>query len=564
MNIMSIRFYFYSMSIVKRIIKNKWFVILAVLIISAIVWSVFGALKQVPQITIKVERGSLTQEVNVTGKTKPVQSLDLAFERSGKVIKVNADVGDKVTLGQVIAIQDQSDLSAQVAQAEAALAIQDARLSDMVRGTRPEELRIAQTSVENAQKTLDNTTTNLANVTSKSESDLIAVYADALGAMIKSLNIATNSLMILTDMQFAHYTTYDQTSAVIANAKAQAIVALLGGQNGGRWTNDIISSATGGAKGLVLKAQSVQTMESVDVALPTGRDALMKVKTALDAMPTAPYLTSTESTNLNTEKNTITNETIISVTKQETITTQRALNQNLITAANASVTTASNTLASAKDTLALKQAGPTEQEIAAQRAQVQQAQANLQSVKVQLDKTVLHAPFAGVITKQNAKVGQIVSAQVSTTSLLADEGYEIEANVPEVDIGRIAKDNVVHITFDAFPQEKFEGNITLIDPAETIVDGVANYKITVIVPIANGRLKSGLTANLSIETVHKENILILPQFAIVENDQGTFVRKAGATTVDIPVQIGIRSQDGRVEMISGVQEGDEVLNIGFK
>lgn len=552
------------MSVIKRIIKNTWFIIGGLIVLSIILWNIFGASKQAPQVSIRVERGSLSQEVNVTGKTKAIQSLDLAFERSGKVIKVNADVGDKVVSGEIIAIQDQSDLSAQVAQAEAALAIQEARLSDMVRGTRPEELQIAQTAVENAQNIRNDATANLANVKAKADSDLTAVYADALGAMIKSLNVATNSLMVMTDMQFAHYGNFDQTSATIANAKAQAVLALLGGQNGGRWTNNLIASATDGAKGLVLKAQMLQTRESVDEALPVGRDALLKVKAALDSVPTAPLLTSTEATNLNTEKNYITSEAIISVTKQEAITAQKALNQNLIAAANASVTTASNTLASAKDTLALKQAGPTEQEIAAQKAHVQQAQANLQSTKVQMDKTVLRAPFAGVITKQNAKVGQIISAQVATTSLLADEGYEIEANVPEVDIGRIAKDNVVHITFDAFPREEFNGNITLIDPAETIVDGVANYKITVIVPKADGRLKGGLTANLSIETVHKENILILPQFAIVENDQGTFVRKPAAPTVDIPVEIGIRSQDGHVEVLSGVQEGEEVLNIGFK
>lgn len=548
----------------KKFLKNKWLVTGAAAIIIAVLWYMFGASKQAPQTTLKVERGSLAQEVNVTGKTKPVQSVDLAFERSGKVSKVNADVGDTVTAGQIIAILDQSDTAAQVAQAQAALAMQEAKLSDLERGTRPEELHIAQTAVANAQNTLDDATANLANVKAKADSDLTAAYADALGAMIKSLNIATNSLMVLTDMQFAHYSAYDQTSASIASAKAQAVLALLGGSNGGRWTNDLIASATGGAKGLVIKAQIQQTPDSVDEALPAGRDALLKVKAVLDSMPTAPLLTSTEATNLNTEKNNVTNETIIAVTKQETITAQKALNQNTVAAANSTVTTASNVLASARDTLALKQAGATEQEIAAQRAQVQQAQANLQSAKVQLDKTVLNAPFAGIVTKQNAKVGQIVSAQTPMVFLLADAGYEIEANVPEVDIGKIAKNNAVHITFDAFPQEKFEGNITLIDPAETVVDGVANYKITVIAPKAEGRLKGGLTANLSIETVRKENVLILPQFAIIENDQGTFVRKAGVSSADIPVRIGIRSQDGRVEVVSGVQEGEDVLNIGFK
>ena len=70
---------------------------------------------------------------------------------------------------------------------------------------------------------------------------------------------------------------------------------------------------------------------------------------------------------------------------------------------------------------------------------------------------------------------------------------------------------------------------------------------------------------LPIETQKKDGALILPQFAIIENDNGIFVKKMqDGVAVQIPVVIGIRSNNGNVEIVSGVSEGDEVVNIGAK
>lgn len=551
------------MSIIKKIFKNKWIIAIFVIVIIFAIWYTVTSSNQPAQILIKAERGSLSHEVNVTGKTKPIQSVDLAFERSGKVIKVNANVGDKVLSGQIIALLDQSDLQAQVAQATAALATQEAKLSDMVRGTRPEELQIARTAVENAQNILNDAITNLNNVKTKAESDKTAVYADALGAMIKSLNIATNSLMVMTDMQFAHYGNFDQTSAAIANAKAQAVLALLGGTNGGRWTNDLIASAKGGAKGLVLEAQVLQTIESVDNTLPAGRNALLQVKVALDSVPTAPLLTSTESTNLNTEKNNITNETITSVTKQEAITAQKALNQNAITTANSAVTSASNTLASAKDALVLKLAGPTEQEMAAQKAQVQQAQANLQSANAQLEKSVLHSPISGLITIQNIKVGEIVNANVRVVSIISDVGFEMEAFIPEVDVAKVKIGNLVKATLDAYGDSVvFDATVSALDPAETIIEGVSTYKATFVFTHEDSRIKSGMTANIDITTEKRENAIIIPQRLIEMKDGNSFVfvPQGLGTPTERAVIIGLKGSNGMVEVLSGLSEGEEILN----
>jgi multidrug efflux pump subunit AcrA (membrane-fusion protein) len=128
----------------------------------------------------------------------------------------------------------------------------------------------------------------------------------------------------------------------------------------------------------------------------------------------------------------------------------------------------------------------------------------------------------------------------------------------------LALGQTVNITFDALPGENFTGSVMEIDPAETIIGGVVNYQIKVALNSTDSRIKSGLTANLSIITEVKKNVVLLPQYAVQQNNQGTFVRVVnGSSTTDVSVKLGIRGQDGNVEIISGLAAGQVVQNIGL-
>src|SRR5262249_12533809 len=140
------------------------------------------------------------------------------------------------------------------------------------------------------------------------------------------------------------------------------------------------------------------------------------------------------------------------------------------------------------------------------------------------------SPINGVVTVQNAKAGQIATPSQPITSLISNSDLEIDANVPETDIGKVALNNPVSMTFDAFPGETFTGKVFYIDPAQTIVSGVVDYKVKISLDPAGGdrgtkvsSIKSGLTANLTIKTQTHDNTLILPQYAIIQNTSGTFV-----------------------------------------
>ena len=124
---------------------------------------------------------------------------------------------------------------------------------------------------------------------------------------------------------------------------------------------------------------------------------------------------------------------------------------------------------------------------------------------------------------------------------------------------------MVDITIDAFAGEEFTGKVARTDPGKQIVDGVVNYKVVIIFDKLDPRFKDGLTANLEIQVAQKSGVVILPQVAILENDEGTFVKKiSGDKTTQEPVTVGMRAKNGDVEVISGVVKGEVVENIGIK
>ena len=198
-------------------------------------------------------------------------------------------------------------------------------------------------------------------------------------------------------------------------------------------------------------------------------------------------------------------------------------------------------------------------------AEITQAQASVDSIIARIQNAKIIAPIGGIITQFDAKVGQLASPTMPLVSIMSSDSYEVDAGVSETDIGKISVGNKVTMTLDAFPNETFAGSVFYIAPAETNVGGVVSYQVKISFDKLDSRLKSGLTANIDIGTKHKDNILVLPQYAILQNDQGTFVETQENKKIkQNPVVLGIQDQKGSVEVISGVIAGEQVLNIGLK
>ncbi len=539
-----------------------------VLIIAAFWWNKSNQPTAKINETITAEVKTITQEVSVTGKIKPAEQIDLAFEKSGKIASANVIIGSAVTKGMVLATLESKDINAQLAQAQAALDAELSKLNQLKQGTRPEEIKIAETAVFSAQQALADAQSNLGNINTKAAADINQTYDSAITSADSSISVATNSMIVLTNIQFSLFAVSNPTSqdtlnnTNLANAKAAAILALLGAQNAGQMDTNSINQLSGGAKAAVNNARVNPTDQNTGLALTQTKNALEKVKTALETVPINSNLTSTQVTSLNTEKTNINTEIADTATKENAIAAQKVTNNNAISTAQTSVNVANNALSSAKDNLALKKAGSTPEQIATQAASVKQSQANVQNIQSQLAKTILASPINGIVTKQDAKIGEIISANTTLVSLISEAKFQIETNIPEADIAKIKINDPAAVTLDAYGTDvPFEAKVISVDPAETVIEGVSTYKTTLEFTKEDDHIKSGMTANIDILTAQKENVIALPQRTIINRDgqKSVLVDKGNNQTEERKIETGLRGSDGNIEIISGLSAGEKVV-----
>lgn len=552
----------------RKILKRPIFIsaifLLALIILGS--YGYFGRTKKEPLDFVRAERGSVLQEVNVTGRVKASESVDLAFEKTGKVSAVFYEVGERVKKGDILVKLESGELEAQLLSAIAILESEQAKLEELEKGTRPEEIRLAETKVANAKIVLEHAERNLENTKSKAEAELSEVYNSAITTAQKSAVAARNSLLVLTDIQYSYFIKNDQESLVLAEAKRLAVEALLGAKDAGFWKSEFLTSLQEGAFGKVKMASLSPTWENIDLALNEILAALQKVKLAIDAVPVKEQMTSAEKTNLSAEKSNIQTELKNISDKQQAIAVKKENNKNNIALSEAEVTDARNGLQVSQDDLALKKAGAIEEQIAFQRAKVKSAKASLQNVQAQLAKIVISAPFEGIVTKQDAEIGEIVQGGDVLTSIMSESEFEIEADVAEVDVARIKIGSKANVTLDAYGKEQgFEAKVIFIDPAETIVDGVAVYKTILQFLEESELIKSGMTANIEIEGDKREAVIFVPQRAVFSENGDRFVRVLEGKDVNkVKVKTGLKGSDGKIEIVEGLKEGDKVLAVSEK
>ena len=234
-------------------------------------------------------------------------------------------------------------------------------------------------------------------------------------------------------------------------------------------------------------------------------------------------------------------------------TTLATARTNVNDAASA-LTSATSVLTDAEKTLALDQAGSTSSDIAAARADVENARAALA-------KTRVVAPFAGVVTRMDAKVGEIVSPTTSLISLQSDGIFQIETFVPEVAIAGVAVGNPATTTLDAYgPLVAFPATVVAVDPAETMKDGVPAYKTTLAFLTANPMIRSGMTTNVVIETGVLRGAIVIPAGAVGTKDGTRYVSLvAGGKALERAVTTGPAPALGQAEILSGLSAGDVIL-----
>ncbi len=186
-----------------------------------------------------------------------------------------------------------------------------------------------------------------------------------------------------------------------------------------------------------------------------------------------------------------------------------------------------------------------------------------QLARVKSAKSVLRAPFDGVITKKSSEIGELAAAAgASVLTIETVSNLHLTADVPETDALSLAAGMSADTTLDALPsQDPITTSIAAIDPAATVIQGVPTFKITLSLTNTPSTLRPGLTANIVVHVAKKENVLGIPRRAIITKNGEEYVKvqKADKSEEERKVTTGLAGSDGTIEITSGLAEGEIVV-----
>ena len=195
------------------------------------------------------------------------------------------------------------------------------------------------------------------------------------------------------------------------------------------------------------------------------------------------------------------------------------------------------------------------------RAQLEKTRRDADVVRTDLSYAVIRAPISGTVASVSTQEGETVAAAFTAptfVTIMADHALQLIAMVDETDIANVAAGNRVTFTVETYPAREFDGHVERIAPKATVVSGVVNYEVMVVVDAAADVLRPDMTANISIRTAERQ-ALVLPSAAIQRegDERFVYVDEAGHL-VKRQVSVGVR-EAGLVEVTKGVTTSDRVV-----
>ena len=216
------------------------------------------------------------------------------------------------------------------------------------------------------------------------------------------------------------------------------------------------------------------------------------------------------------------------------------------------------------------------------RQTVNSSRESVQKAQTNLGYATITSPIDGVVLSKSVEEGQTVAASFNTPELftIAQDltDMRVIADIDEADIGGVKEGQRVSFTVDAFPDDKFEGEVTQVRQQATTSSNVVTYEVVISAPNKDLKLKPGLTANVTIFTLEKNDVLAAPAKALrfVPNEA---LLSDGQQIEDVEAKSKVWTLEGNTfkahavetgtsngmltEIVSGISAGTEVL-VDFK
>ncbi|WP_242053057.1 HlyD family efflux transporter periplasmic adaptor subunit [Planktothricoides raciborskii GIHE-MW2] len=578
----------------------------------------------IAELTVAVEFQNRTVRIQASGTVQPIQSVNLSPKNAGRLEQLRVEQGDRVEAGEIVAIMESKDTSARLVQARARLNRAEARLRELENGNRGEDIAQARARLAQAEA-------SLSELQAGSRGEDIAQARARLAQAQESLaelragnrgeNIAQARARLAQAQASLAELRAGNRRENIAQARArlaQAQARLTRVKAGSRFEEIAQAEArvvdaqarvelteVRRKRNQQLADEGAISQDSLDEAVTENRRAQANLQEAQRQL---------EQLQKNRREELTQAEAEVQEAQQALALQENGPRPEEIARAEAQVQEAQQALAlqengprpeeiaraeaqvqEAQQALALQENGPRPEEIARAEAQVQEAQqalalqengprpetitqaeaevnealGQLREVEVQLEDTIIRAPFSGQITQRYATEGAFVTpttsassaGQATSTSIVAlARGLEILGKVPEADITQIQPGQRVEIVADAYPDQVFTGKVRLIAPEAIKEQDVTLFEVRVDIDSGFEELRSGMNVDVTFLGDELKNALVVPTVAIVTNkgETGVLVPNEKNEAVFRPVTIG-PTIGNDIQILSGLESGDRVF-----
>jgi HlyD family secretion protein len=576
--------------------RGRWLAggvaLIVIVIVAALVLNSMSSRATTPTVaTTTMSHGPIVATVAGSGTVAAAQSLDLSFQANGTVTEVLVQAGDQVLAGQVLAKIDDRDLQLQVASAQTSLQSAQAKLAQAQQGNAtPEEIAATQASVANAEAQFDKARTG--NITA---ADIASAEAALRAAQAQLDALKNPSPANLSTAQFKvtqAQNTLDSTRTSASATKTNAELAMYQAadtltkvqsqyatayenwqyvQNTG---NDPINPSSTGADGKT-KANAVSDGErqqyydayvQAEAALRSAEKAVTQAQVAYEKarQDEITQIQQAEAALADAQQQlaALQHPSANDLKQTQASVDQAKANLQKLTqgGTKADIAAAQANVDQARANLQKLTAPATETDLSIQQASVTQAEQALKQAQLKLEQATLKAPFAAVITAVNVVPGSSASQSASAVSLVDRSTLHVDLKLSENDVAKAQLGQKVTLTIDALKGWTAAGRVSYIAPAAETNNGVVTYAVRVSFPGNDARVKVGMSANLTITTDQKDNVLLVPNSALLPKGAGRAVQvlDADGTTREVEVQTGLT--DGtNTEIISGLNAGDQVV-----
>lgn len=550
---------------------------------------------------VPVARASINSNLIVSGTADAQLNSSLNFQSSGRVASVAVKVGDVVRQGQVLASLESDTLSNAVSSGEASARAAQLKLDDLLDGSTAAELAAAKQAVAQAQAALVKSQNEDKDLRDGPTASEVATAQQAVDLAVSQLATAESKLVVIEDSP----SDVDVAAAEAAVALAQS--ALTAAQNSATSAQNTVSSATASLKSAqttycaadatpafcvtqatpisaadanlldaalgggdatlaaaVIAANStylnaVNSADSAAAAVDSAEDALASAQAKLDAVEEGP-----SDEDLEAAESAVTSA-------QAALEAAEAKLADVEDGASADeLADSAAALASAKASLAAAEArhdeavrGPDSNAISQAEQSVRTAQLQAEAARIRLRDGQIVAPFDGTVANVNISPGEFAgsASQEPAIVLLTPDAIVLKIDVGETDYPNIKIGRGGAARFDGIPGSFYPFTITEIGLSPTITQGVVTYEVTAAVVIGPDapRPVPGMNANGQLVTERRDNVLVIPPRALRRrgNEVIVDVRREGRID-EVVVTTGL-SDNERVEVLSGLTDGDVVV-----